>query len=448
MLTILVIIFVIGYLAIALEHPLKLDKTASALITGMLCWTIIALLGSDHSFAEPHINQKILDLGFRGFVEHSLVEHLFGITGILFFLLGAMTIVEVIDINHGFALITEKIKTTNKKKLLFIVSFATFFISAILDNLTTTIIMVSLIMKLVKSREHQIIYGSMIVIAANAGGAWTVIGDVTTTMLWIGGQISPVNVMMSLLIPSLICLLVPLLIVSYWPAMKGEFERVKLDSPTHSDDASQTIVLILGIASFIFVPIFKSVTHLPPFVGMLLSLGILWSVLEFLHKDKVDEHKYNLSVTRALKKIDTSSILFFLGILMAVSALETSGILADLAAKLGVITSNYDIIAVVIGLLSSIIDNVPLVAASMGMYSIAPDASSIFAMDGKFWMMMAYCAGTGGSILIIGSAAGIAAMSLLKIEFMWYMKRIGWVAMCGYFAGVIAYLLIYAATHS
>jgi len=441
LLPILVLVFICGYIAIALEHPIKTDKTASALFTGMTCWSLLALFGESTTFSDPAIISAISEIGFRTFLEHSLAEHLFSISSILFFLMGAMTIVEVIDINGGFNLITERVNTTSKRKLLFIIAFLSFFISSALDNLTTTIVMVSLVRKMLKDRELQLYYASIIVLAANAGGAWSVIGDVTTTMLWIGGQVSVIPIMKVLFLPSMICMLIPLFILSAMSPMKGQFERIKHNIKNERDDLSQALVLGLGISIFLFVPVFKSITHLPPFLGMLLGLSILWIILEIVHKGKHLDIKANLSVTRALEKIDTPSILFFLGILLAVSALETSGLLVQAAEFLSSNLGNFDVIVFAIGILSAVVDNVPLVAASIGMYPTHTDVSSIFAIDGKFWNFLAYCVGTGGSLLIIGSAAGVAAMGILKIDFIWYLRKISWLALLGYVGGALLYLM-------
>jgi Na+/H+ antiporter NhaD/arsenite permease-like protein len=353
--------------------------------------------------------------------------------------MGAMTIVELVDAYQGFRLITDRINTKNPKVLLWLICFVTFFLSSILDNLTTSIVMISLIRKLIPNKEMRMFFAGMIIIAANAGGAWTPIGDVTTTMLWIGGQISTVNIMKVLFLPSIICLVVPLLYLSF--TLKGELGELQNTAHmhTHSDEKikGSTIMLILGVGALVFVPVFKTVTHLPPYIGMLLGLGIIWVVSELInpHADEAARKPY--TAAGALSRIDSSSVLFFLGILLAVSALESMEILHHFAEFLDKSLGDNRIIVTLIGLLSAIVDNVPLVAASMGMYSL--DA---YPQDHLIWEYLAYCAGTGGSILIIGSAAGVAVMGMEKIDFIWYLKKISLIAMLGYFAGAGCYLLI------
>jgi Na+/H+ antiporter NhaD/arsenite permease-like protein len=416
---ILAIIFIIGYLAIALEHPLNLNKAAPAILTGVLCWTIYIVFSSDVEL-----------------VNHQLEEHLSEISGILFFLLGAMTIVELIDAHHGFDVITSRITTKDKRKLLWIISIITFFLSSVLDNLTTAIVMTSLTRKLVSNRQDKLLIVGMVVIAANAGGAWSPIGDVTTTMLWIGGQITPANIIVRLIIPSLICLFVPLLMLS--TRIKGKDPEHKLDTAQKTVSPKESsLVFFAGIGSLIMVPVFKTITHLPPYLGILLGLGIMWVITEFIHKSKESQHKSQLSVTRALEKIDTSSILFFLGILVSVACLQSVGILKDVALWLDHKVGDLNLIVVILGLLSSVIDNVPLVAAAMGMYDL-----STFPTDHYLWEFLAYCCGTGGSCLIIGSAAGVAAMGIEKIEFFWYVRNITFYALAGYLAGAACYILM------
>lgn len=413
-------IFVIGYAAIALEHPIKINKTASALLTGVLCWVVYIMSSSD-----------------AGVITEKLTGHLGEISGILFFLLGAMTIVELVDAHDGFEVITSKITTKDLRKLLWIISVVTFFLSAVLDNLTTTIVMVSLLRKLIGDKKTRMFFVGMVVLAANAGGAWTPIGDVTTTMLWIGGQITTGNIMVNLILPSLTCLVVPLIFLSF--TMKGKADQPIITENKDSDKTTpfeRNLILALGIGALVFVPVFKTITHLPPFMGMLFGLGILWIVTEIIHKKKVDTDKDSFSVVQALRKADVPSVLFFLGILIAISALESTHMLSDLAVSMDENIGNIKIITIAIGLLSSIIDNVPLVAAGMGMYDM-----SIYPTDHYFWTFLAYCAGTGGSCLIIGSAAGVAAMGMEKIDFIWYMKKIGWLALMGYLAGAAVFLL-------
>lgn len=426
----LILIFVIGYLAIALEHPIKINKTATALLTGVLCWTAYIVSANDSDV-----------------VLGELSHHLASVSEILFFLLGAMTIVELIDAHEGFKLITDRITSKNRVKLLWLISLITFFLSAILDNLTTAIVMVSVLRKLIKNPDDRKLFAGVVIIAANAGGAWSPIGDVTTTMLWIGGQITPVNIMKTLLIPSLVSLLIPLIYLTF--KMKGSVKGNDIDEnsveETHDlviKTQNSVIMLLTGLGTLLFVPIFKTVTHLPPYMGILLGLGIVWMVSEILHSEKDDEEKHPFTVAHALSKIDTSSILFFLGILISIGALESTHLLSGLAQWMDKTIGNQDVIVVAIGLASAVIDNVPLVAASMGMYDLAS-----FPTDAKIWEFMAYCAGTGGSILIIGSAAGVAVMGMEKINFMWYIRKISFTALIGYFAGVATYLIIYAMLH-
>jgi Na+/H+ antiporter NhaD/arsenite permease-like protein len=414
----ILITFILGYVAIALEHPLKVDKAASALLTGVICWTIYIM-----SQADPHP------------VVEQLMEHLGEISGILFFLLGAMTVVELVDAHDGFQVISDWIRTKKKITLLFTISLITFFLSAILDNLTTTIVMVTLIRKLITEREDKLFFSGIIVIAANSGGAWSPIGDVTTTMLWIGNQITTVRIMTKLFVPSMISLLVPLAFVAL--KMKGQVQAPEKDqTKTSTTPFERNLVFVMGIGALIFVPIFKTITHLPPFMGILFGLGVMWVLTEFIHKGKHDEDKHPLTVVHAIRKIDTPSILFFLGILISISALESTGQLKGIANWLTHTVANDTVVVMAIGLLSAVVDNVPLVAAAQGMYTLTQ-----FPTDDYFWEFLAYAAGTGGSILIIGSAAGVAAMGMEKIEFFWYMKRISWLALLGYFAGALSYIL-------
>ena len=423
--TIMVVIFVLGYVCIALEHPLKLDKAAIALLIGVLTWTVFILFGGN----DVH---NVVSL---------LSENLAETAQTLFFLFAAMTIVEIIDCHNGFKVITDKIRATNKVKLMWLIGFLTFFMSAVLDNLTTTIVLLSLLRKLIGDKETRWTFASIVVLAANAGGAWSPIGDVTTIMLWIGGQISALNIIKGIFIPSLVSLVVPLVVLSF--TMKGELARPDSDNAENAltTPAEQKSFLILGVSLLLFVPVFKTFTHLPPFMGMLFSLGTIWLISHIQSSHSQGEKKERLSVTECLRHVDSSTIFFFLGILTAVGALGAAGQLGQLSEWLRNATGgNIYLIDSVIGILSSIIDNVPLVAASMGMYSIDPTVAE-FAVDGTFWSMLAYCAGTGGSILIIGSAAGVAAMGLEKIDFIWYLKHISWLALVGYFAGVLCIYL-------
>lgn len=425
----MIAVFILGYAAIAFEHNLKIDKAAAALVTGVLCWTFYLLGG-----AELHE------------AEHALLEHLSEISGILFFLLGAMTIVEVVDAHEGFAVITDKIKTKNVRSLLWTVSILTFFFSAILDNLTTSIVMISLLRKLVKDQNTRWLFAGVVVIAANAGGAFSPIGDVTTTMLWIGGQVTTMNIIAYIFLPSIICMLVPVLYLTF--TMKGEVERPASESAaSHGVEISkseQITVLIAGVSGLLFVPIFKTVTHLPPFMGMMLSLGVIWLLTDIMHRHKSPNVRRSIGVLGVLRKVDTPSVLFFLGILLAVASLQTGGQLNDLAKALdsSIGTDSQGgiyLVGSIIGVLSAIVDNVPLVAASMGMYPIAE--VGYFAQDDLFWKFLAFCAGTGGSLLIIGSAAGVAVMGLERIPFGWYLKKISFLALLGYVAGIAAYIL-------
>jgi Na+/H+ antiporter NhaD/arsenite permease-like protein len=426
-LSVLVLVFVVAYAAIALEHPLKVNKSASALIGAGLLWTLYAVTSGDH-----------------GQVGQQLNESLASTAQIVFFLMGAMTIVEVVDAHNGFEVITSRIRTTKLSTLMWLVGFVTFFLSAVLDNLTTTIVMISLIKKLLDKHDDRLFFAGMIVIAANAGGAWTPIGDVTTTMLWIGGQITTLAIMKGLFLASMVNLLVPLAVTSY--LLKG---RV-IFSPPPVEDAGllqstsfeRNLMFCMGLGTLMSVPLFKSVTHLPPFMGILFGLGILWLVGELLHRNKEEEEKAHLTLVHALMKIDMSSIVFFIGILLSVAVLEHTHILSALATWLETTIGRLDIIVTIIGLVSAIVDNVPLVAASMGMYSLAQ-----YPVDSFLWEFMAYCAGTGGSILIIGSAAGVAAMGLEKIDFFWYVRRISLLALIGYFGGIAAYIFQYRLFH-
>ena len=427
MLTALVVIFVLAYACIALEHPLKVNKSASALIGAGLLWTIYALSSGDH-----HL------------VAENLTESVAATAQIVFFLMGAMTIVEVVDAHNGFRVITSRIRTTKITSLLWLVGFVTFFLSAILDNLTTTIVMISLIKKLLDRHDDRLFFAGIIVVAANAGGAWSPIGDVTTTMLWIGGQITSLAIIKGVFLPSLACLVVPLVFLNF--VLRGK-EVVSPPEVNNGSDITtspfeQNLMFFMGIGCLVAVPIFKAITHLPPFMGILFGLGILWLVGEILHRNKEDEYKEHLTLVSALKHIDMSSIVFFIGILLAVATLEHTHILTALAQWLDHTFGRLEIIVALIGILSAIVDNVPLVAASMGMYDMAA-----YPTDSFLWEFMAYCAGTGGSMLIIGSAAGVAAMGLEKIHFFWYAKKIGGLAALGYFSGIIVYIVQYRVLH-
>ena len=452
------VVFVIGYLCIAFEHPLKIDKAAAAILTAVLCWTVL-VLGADS--IVPMLQSGSHDpVDSSTVVVESLRHHLGEISEILFFLLGAMTIVELIDSHEGFKVITDRIQTRKRVHLLWIVGLLTFFLSAALDNLTTTIVMVSLLRKLIRGRPERWLFVGVVVIAANAGGAWSPIGDVTTTMLWIGGQITASGIIAGLFLPSLVCLLVPLIILSF--RLRGEAPRPRArvhlgeEIPPSTTPFERNLVLVLGLGALLFVPIFKTVTHLPPYMGILFGLGVLWITTEFIHRHKNDEDKHPLSVVGVLRKVDTPSVLFFLGILLAVAALATAGHLTQVATALRESLGHIYPINYSIGLLSAVVDNVPLVAGSMKMYSLVTPAMlaaaspaetdwlSQFVVDGHFWEMLAYCAGTGGSALIIGSAAGVAAMGMERISFTWYVKRVSLLAFLGYTAGAVTYVGILA----
>lgn len=427
---VIVTVFIVGYACIALEHPLKINKTATALLLGTLVWTIFSL---SHILTGDEISGH-------------LIENLGETAEIVFFLLGAMTIVTLIEDYQGFRVITDRITTKDKKKLLWILSILTFFLSALLDNMTTAIVMIALLRKIIADRKERWLYAGMVILAANAGGAWSPIGDVTTIMLWIKGQVTTVNIIVKTLIASFVCMVVPVLIVG--AKLKGEIERPEeensgLDVPVNL----RRLVLIMGIAALIFVPVFKTITHLPPYLGMLFGLGILWITTEIIsRKYEKDGHKLPTAVS-TLEHIDTPTILFFLGILMAVSCLKVAGILGAMAQGLdsmrgisvGDHTFGFFLIDLIIGVLSAIVDNVPLVAAVQGMYPISPEG---FIQNHPFWEFLAYCAGTGGSLLIIGSAAGVAVMGMEKIDFIWYLKKISWLALAGYLAGAIVFILM------
>ncbi len=421
MLLALSLIFFAVYLAIALEHPLNVNKSASALIGAGLLWTIYALYGP-----EPHI------------ISEQLSETLVSTAQIAFFLMGAMVIVEVVDMHDGFEVITSRIQTSSLPVLMWSIGFITFFLSAILDNLTTTIVMISLTRKLLARREDRLLFAGLIVIAANAGGAWSPIGDVTTTMLWIGGQITATGVMRGLFLPSLINMLPPYMISHIGLRGQGIIapDRANSDVPRDTSPFERNLIFGLGLAILIAVPIFKSITHLPPYLGILFGLGILWAVGDLVHRHKEAPIKHHVTIAHALSRIDMSSIIFFVGILLAVATLEHTHILSSLASWLDVSIGNQSIIVMMIGLLSAIVDNVPIVAASMGMYSLTD-----YPPDSFLWEFLAYCAGTGGSILIIGSAAGVAAMGLEKINFIWYVRKMSGLAFVGYIAGGLVYLL-------
>jgi len=427
----ILVVFVLGYVFIALEHTFKIDKAAIALLTGTVCWALFITGGGDLvTTLGGHAATELINEGLK--------EHLADIAEILFFLLGAMTIVELIDAHEGFTVITDRIKTTNRVKLVWILSLLTFFLSAALDNLTTAIVMGALLRKIMAKKEDLWLFAGILIIAANAGGAWSPIGDVTTIMLWIGGQVTAMNIITETFLPSLVCLLVPLAIVSF--RMKGDItnpeKNADQDEPKVSKSEKLTVFAV-GIACLLFVPVFKTVTHLPPFMGILFGLGIIWTLTELMHREKNQDSKQSLTIAGVIRKIDTPSILFFLGILIAVGSLQTAGHLTDTSVFLDNNLNNVYAVNAAIGVLSSVVDNVPLVAGAMGMYSL-----ETYPTDHIFWELLAYCAGTGGSILIIGSAAGVAIMGILKIDFMWYVKNISLLAFTGYVAGIVTYMAL------
>ncbi len=446
----MLVIFVLGYAAIALEHPLHVNKAATALLTGMVLWAVYALFSTDilHLNFSPSWMEYSAG-GTHGedahkfqlhFLKHDLAHHLVEVAEILFFLLGAMTIVETVDRYQGFKVITDKITTTNKVKLLWILSVLTFFMSAALDNLTTTIVLIALLRKLISDQKTRWFFASIVVLAANAGGAWSPIGDVTTIMLWVKENVTTIPIITTVFFPSLVTLLVPLLILTF--TVKGNIERPeKSGNETDITTPKERIFLLLfGVAVLLFVPVFKTVTHLPPYIGMLLGLGAIWLVTEIILRRRKGANHDKLSVIKILEHVDVPTIFFFMGILLAVAALQSAGHLDLLAGWLNDTTGgNIYVIDLAIGVLSSIVDNVPLVAGAMGMYTV--EATGQFAQDGIFWTFLAYTAGTGGSILIIGSAAGVAAMGMEKIDFIWYFKKISLLAFIGYIAGAGAFIL-------
>ena len=440
----IIVVFILGYMAIALEHPLKVDKTASVLFLGMLLWTMYAV-GVLSGDIFPDRNMDLLN--------GSIIEHMGDISEILFFLIGAMTIVELIDVHGGFSVITERITTRKKRKLLWLLSFVTFFMSAVLDNLTTSIVMIMLLRKLISEQKERWIFGSMIVIAANSGGAWSPIGDITTIMLWVRGNVTTEGLLSNILLPSIVSMLVPLAIIS------TRLDKAVLPPVAISATGNDTVTksdknrfFIFGVVSLLLVPVFKSLTHLPPFIGVLFFLSLLWIYTEYYYNNKTVNKEREYRILRVLSRIDIPTILFFLGILMAVAVLQETGILANMALYLDEKVHNVYIINIVLGILSSIVDNVPLVAAAMGMYPLAdpaalsslPAAEAAYAMnfvqDGIFWEFLSYCAGVGGSMLIIGSAAGVVVMGLEKINFIWYLKNISLLALLGYLAGAAFYI--------
>ena len=456
MLVLMVVLFLLGYAAIAMEHQINVNKAASALVLCCLLWTIYIFISPDIVANTPEfltfLSNEFPDEGFSNLAVFDyvtsvqIIEHVGDIAEILFFLMGAMTIVELIDVHGGFSIITDKITVKNKRKLLWIIGLITFFMSAVLDNLTTAIVMTMMLRKMVTDVKDRWIYAGIIIIAANSGGAFSPIGDVTTIMLWVKGNISTSGVIPALIIPSLVSLIVPLLLAS--KKLTGELTSQSADTCSEKNVTQdyitkneRMIIFIMGISCLLFVPIFKTITHLPPFIGVLLGLSLMWIYTEIMYLKKRNmPQDYKATISVILSRIDMTTILFFLGILMAVSALQSAGLLAQMAQWLDVVfDNNIYIVNIIIGFLSSIVDNVPLVAGAMGMYELAE--AGAYALDGNFWLFLAYCAGVGGSMLIIGSAAGVVVMGLEKISFVWYLKNISLFAMLGYLAGAAVFIL-------
>ncbi len=437
MATILILAFVAGYILIALEHPLKIDKAATALVTGVGCWLLL-VAGIEQMPSSGEILSAHPDAS--KYISQSLSHHLGSISEILFFLLGAMTIVELVDVHDGFRVITDRITTTSRVKLLWIIAWVTFFLSAGLDNLTTSIIMCALLRRIIQKKQDVWLFGGFVIIAANAGGAWSPIGDVTTIMLWIGGQVTTLNIIQAIFPASIVALLVPLCIASWY--LRQDKAKLESTAPNETNQKSTTtpfeqkVMFVLGALALLSVPVFKTITHLPPYMGILLAVGLLWIITELIHRRMDEEIRREFSVAAMLHRIDTPSILFFLGILLAVGALEASGHLNLMANLLDHQFGNLYIINALIGALSAVVDNVPLVAACMGMYDL-----TTYPTDHVFWELLAYCAGTGGSMLIIGSAAGVASMGILRIDFLWYLRNISLYALAGYIAGLIVFFL-------
>lgn len=415
------IIFVVGYFLIALEHKVKIDKAAIALLLGVVLWLFLV-------WDSSHLEEGLAELRF----------HFEAITEILFFLLGAMTIVELIDSHDGFRVLNQMVNTDSKTKLLWVLSILTFFLSSVLDNLTTTIVMMAVLKRFIDAKHDLWFFAGFIIIAANAGGAWSPIGDITTIMLWNGGQVTTGTIVLEVLLPSLACLLVPLLIASI--KFRGQRLSPKTEASVEQNNISMresNFILLFGMLLLLFVPVFKSLTGLPPVMGMIFSLCVFWLTTDILHRKKNSELRRQLSVASTIQRVDTPSVLFFLGILLAVAAMEVNGSLGAMGALLDSTFNNFYMINTALGLISSVVDNVPLVAGAMGMYSM-----DVYPQDHQFWTFLAYCAGTGGSALIIGSAAGVAAMGIMKIDFIWYLKKITWLALSGYFAGILVYILL------
>lgn len=469
MITGMIILFLLGYTCIALEHPIRVDKAASALMTGMLLWIMYIASATQivpnvsaaefSHFVQSHselANASLFEQCVKFILDFQIIEHLGEVCEILIFLVGAMTIVELVDVHGGFAIITNRIKTRNKRTLLWLIAIITFFMSAVLDNLTTAIVMTMLIRKIIGNQKDRWIFAGLIILAANSGGAWSPIGDVTTIMLWVRGNVSTNILLHNLFLPSLVSVIVPLLILSR--TMKGNFNDDQ--SNDVNDDSYLSLVskkervsiLILGVVGLLLVPVYKTILHIPPFMGVLLSLSLIWTYTEIMYakKDDINE-SVKMRVASVIKKIDGSTLLFFLGILMAVAALQSAGILEMMSQYLDKKIHDVYLVNILIGFLSSVVDNVPLVAGAIGMYPIATDLSiaasadpaylANFVQDGIFWQFLTYCAGVGGSILIIGSAAGVVVMGLEKMNFIWYLKKISWIAAIGYLSGAAVYYL-------
>lgn len=411
-------IFGIGYFFIAIEHKIRINKAATALFIGIVLWVVV-ISGIDNAS-----------------VMGDLASHFEQIAEILFFLLGAMTIVELIDAHNGFQLVQNLMGISSRKRLLWALAILTFLLSAVLDNMTTTIVMVALLKKIFDKKEDQWYFAGFIIIAANAGGAWSPIGDVTTIMLWNAGYVSSIQIIKTVLLPSVACMVVPLAIVSFFAPKELRLALEKKESDQSQGRFESKLILIIGVLALLFVPLFKSITHLPPFMGMLLGLSVLWLVTEIIHRKKSVETKAQFSVAHTLQRIDTPSILFFLGILLAVSSLEVLGVLEALGKTLETGLGSFYLSNAFLGLLSAVVDNVPIVAGAMGMYSF-----DVYAPDHPFWSFLAYCVGTGGSTLIIGSASGVAAMGILNIDFIWYLKRFSILALLGYVTGIAIYII-------
>lgn len=468
MIAFMIALFLVGYFCIAMEHPFKVNKAATALLLSSLLWTCYIVFAQDYlpgleEFKSWLAGQKMSHMSLHeqvvSYVTNvQLIENLGDTAQIIFYLLGAMTVVELVDVHGGFTIITKHVTTKKKRELLFVLALLTFFLSAILDNMTTAIVMIMLIRKLVYDQKDRWIFASVIIISANSGGAWSPIGDVTTIMLWIKGSVTTAHLIPELILPSLVSAFVPAFVLSF--QLKGELEDKPETYRSDSDEANFTaagiiteaernIIFFMGVGALVFVPIFKSITHLPPFMGILLGLGVLWVYTELLYhrKENVKESQ-KARITKVLSRVDISTLLFFLGILMAVSALKCAGILGDFALMLEEKIGNFYVIDMIIGVLSSVVDNVPLVAAAMGMYPIATPMDvaadpmlSHMVVDGQFWIFLAYCAGVGGSILIIGSAAGVVVMGIEKMNFIWYLKKISLITLVGYVAGALWYIL-------